>query len=82
MVHDTGMGGVTLERGDITFKRWGEFPILFGHMMGRQPGNGVPCGILVFKGLLELLEEVVPAFKGYGGVRDGVFSEGVCPGQD
>ena len=35
----------------------------------------------MFKGLLEPFEEIAPASKGYGSARDGVFAEGVCPGQ-
>ena len=35
----------------------------------------------MLKGLLELLEEVVPGSKGDGSAIDGIFMEGVSPGQ-
>ena len=81
VVRDAGTSGVTLECQDVALKRRRELPVLFDHVMGRQPGNGVPGCVLVLKSLLELLKEVVPTSKGDGGVRDGVFSESVCPSQ-
>ena len=49
--------------------------------MGGEPGDGIPGGVLVFKGLLEFPEEVVPGSEGYGGTNDCIFSEGISPGQ-
>ena len=34
VVHDAGMGGVTLEGRDIALKRRGVLPILLGHLVG------------------------------------------------
>ena len=81
MVCDAGASGIALKCQDVTLERRGELPILFSHVMGRQPGDGVPGCVLVLKSQLELLEKVVPGSKGYGGASDGIFSEGVCPGQ-
>ena len=81
MVCDASTSGVTLEGQDVTLKRRGELPVLLNHVMGRQPGDGVPSCVLVFESQLELLEKVVPGSEGYSSASDGIFSEGVCPGQ-
>ena len=81
MVHDAGMGGVTLEGQDVTFKRWGGFYVLLGHAVSRQPGDGIPGSILVFECFLELFKKVVPGFEGYGSTSDCIFLEGISPGQ-
>ena len=50
MVSDAGVGGVTLEGGDVTLQQEGELPVLFGYVVGGQPGDDVPSCVLVFKG--------------------------------
>ena len=35
----------------------------------------------MFEGLLELLKKVIPGSEGNGGAVDGIFPEGVGPGQ-
>ena len=81
VVHDSSTSGVTLECQDVTLKRRGELPILLNHMVGGQPGDGIPSSILMFEGLLELLKKVVPGSEGDGGAVDGIFSEGISPDQ-
>ena len=81
VVRDTGMSGVTLKCQNITFERGGELPILLCHVMGGQPGNGIPSCILVLKGQLEPFKKVVPGSKGNSGAIDGILLEGVGPGQ-
>ena len=80
VVRDASVGGVTLESRDIALERRGVLPILLSHVMGGQPGDSVPGCVLVFKGLLELLEKVVPGSEGNGSAIDGVLPEGVSPG--
>ena len=81
VVRDAGAGGVTLERRDVALERRGVFPVLLGHAMGREPGDGVPGCVLVFERRLELFEKVVPCSEGNSGAVDGVLPEGVGPGQ-
>ena len=81
MVRDAGTGGVALECRDVTLERRGVLPILSVHMMGGQPGDGIPSCVLVFEHCLEFLEKVVPGSKGDGGAIDGIFLEGISPGQ-
>ena len=81
MVHDAGVSGVALKGRDVTLERRGEFPVLLGYMIGGQPGDSVPGRVLVLKSLLELLEKVVPDSEGNSSAVDGIFSEGVSPGQ-
>ena len=50
-------------------------------MVGGQPGDGIPGCVLVLESQLELLKEVVPGSKGYGGACDGILSEGISPGR-
>ena len=81
MVHDASVSGVTLESRDVTLERRGELPVFLYRAVGGQPGDSVPGHILVFKGLLELLEKVIPGSEGNGSAIDGVLPEGVGPGQ-
>ena len=48
-------------------------------MFGGQPGNGVPCDIVVFKRRVELRDEVSESSKGEQGSRDGALAEGRSP---
>ena len=73
VVCDASAGGVTLECQNVTFERRGELPTFLDHVLGREPGDGVPSSVLVFKGLLELLEEVVTGSEGNGGAINGVL---------
>ena len=81
MVRDAGTGGVTLKGRDVALKGRGVLSVLLGHAMGGQPGDSVPGCVLVFERHLELLEKVIPRSEGNSGAIDGIFSEGVSPGQ-
>ena len=80
VIGDAGTGGVALKGQDIALERRGVLPVLLGHAVGGQPGDGIPSCVLMFKRCLELLEKVVPGSEGNGSAVDGVFSEGICPG--
>ena len=80
VVRDAGTSGVALECQDITFERREELPILLGHSLSSQPRDSIPGCVLMLKGLLELLEKVVPGSKGNGSAINGVLLEGFGPG--
>ena len=80
MVYDVSMSDITLECGIVTFQGWGELPILFGHLLGEKPGDGISGSVLVLKGLLELSKEVVPGPKGDCSADDGFLIECISPG--
>ena len=77
---DASTSSVTLKCRNVTLERRGKLPILFDHVMGGQPGNGIPSSVLVFESQLELLKEVVPGSKGYGSAVDSILPEGFSPG--
>ena len=81
MVCDASADDVTLESGNVTFQGWGGLSVFFSHLLGREPGDGVPGSVLVFESCLELLKEVVPGSKGDGCTNDCFFLEGICPSQ-
>ena len=81
VVCNASVGGVTLKGQDVTLKRWRELPIFLCHVMGREPGNGISGSILILKGFLEFSKEVIPGSEGYSGADEGIFLEGISPGQ-
>ena len=49
--------------------------------MSGKLGDSISDGVLVFKHLLELSEEVIPGSEGYSSASDHVFLKGISPGQ-
>ena len=52
-----------------------------GHVFGGEPGNGIACGIVVFKCGFKLSDEVEEGSHGYGGSRHSILSKHGCPGK-
>ena len=82
MVHDAGMGGVTLEGGDVVLQGQSELSIFLCHSVDGKPGDSVSSSVLMFESHLELSKEVISGSEGDSSTRDGFFTEGVSLGQD
>ena len=55
------------------------FILSLGHAFGGQPGNGIPCGIVVFEHCLKFGYKVEEGPHGDGSARDGTLSNGGGP---
>ena len=82
LVSDACEGRVVLKVKNILNEGQGISVVLsLGHTFGGEPGNGIACGVMVFECGLEFGDEVREGPHSYGGPRDGILSEGGCPGE-
>ena len=82
LVSDFCKGGVILEVGDVFDEGWGvDIVLSLVHAFGREPGNGVTGGVMVFKRCFKLGDKGREGSHGYGGAGDGVLPECGRPGE-
>ena len=76
LVGDFCKGGVVLEVGDIFNEGQGvDIVLSLVHAFGREPGDGITGGVVVFKHCFELCDKGGEGSHGYGGAGDGVLPE-------
>ena len=82
LVGDACEGRVVLKVRSVLDEGWGVSVVLsLGHVFGGEPGDGIACGVVVFECGLEFGDKVREGSHSYGGSRDGILSEGGCPGE-
>ena len=82
LVSDACKGRVVLKvRNILDEGRRVSVVLSLGHAFGGEPGDGTACGVMVFEHGFKFGDKVREGPHSYGGPRDGVLSEGGCPGE-